>query len=249
MNLFEQVGKFVEVELTGLMNQVGAGLSDLMSQSISPEEEMERAISQMRSTVIATQLAIKEVPHNQARILKARLPVLEAELSEAIAKRNALLSRLNRADNKIQVATKPVKNPFERMEEKVREAEEAAQIAHALIQQQNASDADLDQRFTRLEAMNSQLIFEKLKKVIIEQLEVEPEVVTPQANFASDLNADELDGVELVKAVEEEFDIEIPSNVIDNIATVQQAVDYLSTCFPDQGTGEAGEVAVQGQLF
>lgn len=228
MNLFEQVGKFVEVELTGFMNQVGAGLTGLMSQPISPEEEMEQAISQMRSTITATQVAIKEVPHNQARILKERLTVLEAELSEAIAKRNALLSRLNRADNKIQVATKPVRNPFERMEEKVREAEEAAQIAHTLIQQQNASDADLEQRFTRLEGMDRQLIFEKLKKVIVEQLEVDPEVVTPQANFASDLNADELDGVELVMAVEEEFEIEILDDVIENIATVQQAVDYLS---------------------
>ncbi len=151
MNLFEQVGKLVEVELTGLMNQVGAGLSDLMNQSISPEEEMEQAISKMRSTIIATHIAMGRVPRNQARILKKKLADLESELSEVTAKRDALLSRLNRANNRMQVATTPARNSFERMEEKVREAEEAAQVAYSMIQQQNASSTDLDQRFAKLE--------------------------------------------------------------------------------------------------
>ncbi len=77
------------------------------------------------------------------------------------------------------------------------------------------------------------LIFEKLKEIIIEQLKVAPDAVTPQANFANDLNADQLDGVELVMAVEEEFDIEIPDEVVEHIATVQQAIDYLvNKCSP-----------------
>ena len=71
-------------------------------------------------------------------------------------------------------------------------------------------------------------IFEKVKKIVVEQLEVEPEAVTPEANFANDLNADSLDTVELVMALEEEFDIEIPDEAAEQIATVQAAVDYIS---------------------
>ncbi|HEY9834530.1 MAG TPA: acyl carrier protein [Stenomitos sp.] len=74
----------------------------------------------------------------------------------------------------------------------------------------------------------SQEIFDRVKKIVIEQLEVEPETVTPQANFATDLNADSLDTVELVMALEEEFDIEIPDEAAEQISTVQAAVDYIS---------------------
>ncbi|MBD2127105.1 acyl carrier protein [Microcoleus sp. ZQ-A2] len=74
----------------------------------------------------------------------------------------------------------------------------------------------------------SQEIFDRVKKIVIEQLEAEPETVTPQANFATDLNADSLDTVELVMALEEEFDIEIPDEAAEQIATVQAAVDYIS---------------------
>ena len=74
----------------------------------------------------------------------------------------------------------------------------------------------------------SQEIFDRVKKIVIEQLEVEPETVTPQANFATDLNADSLDTVELVMALEEEFEIEIPDEAAEQISTVQAAVDYIS---------------------
>ncbi len=74
----------------------------------------------------------------------------------------------------------------------------------------------------------SQEIFDRVKKIVIEQLEVESDTVTPQANFATDLNADSLDTVELVMALEEEFDIEIPDEAAEQIATVQAAVDYIS---------------------
>lgn len=76
--------------------------------------------------------------------------------------------------------------------------------------------------------MSKEEIFEKVKKIVIEQLEVEAEQVTPEANFANDLNADSLDTVELVMALEEEFDIEIPDEAAEQIATVQAAVDYIS---------------------
>jgi acyl carrier protein len=71
-------------------------------------------------------------------------------------------------------------------------------------------------------------IFDRVKKIVVEQLGVEPEKVTPQANFANDLNADSLDTVELVMALEEEFDIEIPDEAAEKITTVQQALDYIT---------------------
>jgi acyl carrier protein len=57
---------------------------------------------------------------------------------------------------------------------------------------------------------------------------VEAEKVTPQPNFANDLGADSLDTVELVMALEEEFDIEIPDEAAEKITTVQEAVDYIN---------------------
>lgn len=76
--------------------------------------------------------------------------------------------------------------------------------------------------------MNESEIFAKVKSIVTEQLSVEPDSVTPQANFADDLNADSLDTVELVMALEEEFDVEIPDEAAEKITTVQQAVDYIS---------------------
>lgn len=73
----------------------------------------------------------------------------------------------------------------------------------------------------------SQEIYDRVKKIVIDQLSVEPETVKPEASFANDLGADSLDTVELVMALEEEFDIEIPDEAAENIATVQAAVDYI----------------------
>ncbi len=72
-------------------------------------------------------------------------------------------------------------------------------------------------------------IFDRVKKVVVEQLEVEdPDTVTPEASFANDLKADSLDVVELVMALEEEFEIEIPDDAAEQIDTVGKAVDYIS---------------------
>lgn len=77
--------------------------------------------------------------------------------------------------------------------------------------------------------MSEAEIFAKVKKIVTEQLSVQDEnVITPQANFANDLGADSLDTVELVMALEEEFDIEIPDEAAEKITTVQEAVDYIS---------------------
>ena len=68
---------------------------------------------------------------------------------------------------------------------------------------------------------------ERVKKIIIEQLAVDSAEVTSQAQFVQDLGADSLDTVELVMALEEEFDIEIPDEDAEKIATVGDAVRYI----------------------
>ena len=76
-------------------------------------------------------------------------------------------------------------------------------------------------------AMNQE-IFEKVKKIVIEQLEVDEDAVKEDASFANDLGADSLDTVELVMALEEEFDIEIPDEAAEEIDTVGKAVKHIS---------------------
>lgn len=71
-------------------------------------------------------------------------------------------------------------------------------------------------------------IFAEVKKIVAEQLEVDPNDVKPEANFANDLGADSLDTVELVMALEEAFEIEIPDEAAEQIATVQAAVDFIA---------------------
>jgi acyl carrier protein len=68
---------------------------------------------------------------------------------------------------------------------------------------------------------------DKVKNIIMEQLGVTAEQVTPEASFIDDLGADSLDTVELVMALEEEFDIEIPDEDAEKLRTVQDALDYL----------------------
>ena len=71
-------------------------------------------------------------------------------------------------------------------------------------------------------------IEERVKKIIIEQLGVKEEDVKNAASFVDDLGADSLDTVELVMALEEEFDTEIPDEEADKITTVQAAIDYIT---------------------
>ena len=76
--------------------------------------------------------------------------------------------------------------------------------------------------------MNEQEIFDKVQAIIVEQLAVDKDQVTKEANFANDLGADSLDTVELVMAIEEAFNIEIPDETAEKIGTLQQAVDFIS---------------------
>ncbi|MDY6828035.1 MAG: acyl carrier protein [Pseudomonadota bacterium] len=70
-------------------------------------------------------------------------------------------------------------------------------------------------------------IEERVKKIICEQLGVKEEEVVNQASFVEDLGADSLDTVELVMALEDEFETEIPDEDAENITTVQEAIDYV----------------------
>lgn len=77
-------------------------------------------------------------------------------------------------------------------------------------------------------------MLEKLVSIVAEQLHVEESRVVPEADFKADLGADSLDLFELVSALEEEYDIEIPAEELENLTTVQSVVDYLA----GKGIGE-----------
>ena len=72
-------------------------------------------------------------------------------------------------------------------------------------------------------------IEDRVKKIVVEQLGVAEDQVTPDASFVDDLGADSLDTVELVMALEEEFDTEIPDDEAEKITTVGQAIEYISS--------------------
>ena len=84
-------------------------------------------------------------------------------------------------------------------------------------------------------------IEERVKKIIGEQLGVKQEEVTNTASFVEDLGADSLDTVELVMALEEEFDTEIPDEEAEKITTVQAAIDYIN--------GHQAEVNISRRAF
>ena len=75
--------------------------------------------------------------------------------------------------------------------------------------------------------MSSEEVFEKVKAIIVEQLQVAENTVTEEASFIDDLGADSLDLVELIMALEEEFDIEIPDADAEKVVTVGDVVEYI----------------------
>lgn len=75
--------------------------------------------------------------------------------------------------------------------------------------------------------MGSEEVFEKVKEIIVDQLGVVDTSVTMEASFIDDLGADSLDIVELIMAIEEEFDIEIPDVDAEKVVTVGDVVDYI----------------------
>ena len=75
--------------------------------------------------------------------------------------------------------------------------------------------------------MSSEEVFDKVKEIIVEQLGVAENAVTEEASFIDDLGADSLDIVELIMALEEEFDMEIPDADAEKVVTVGDVVDYI----------------------
>lgn len=71
------------------------------------------------------------------------------------------------------------------------------------------------------------MVFDKVKEIIVEQLDVDADKVTTGANIQDDLGADSLDVVDLVMSLEEEFDIEIPDEAVEGIKTVGDIVKYI----------------------
>ena len=76
--------------------------------------------------------------------------------------------------------------------------------------------------------MSNTNIEERVKKIIVDMLGVKPEDVVPEASFVDDLGADSLDTVELVMALEEELETDIPDEEAEKINTVQAAIDYIT---------------------
>ncbi len=72
-------------------------------------------------------------------------------------------------------------------------------------------------------------MLDKIREIVVEQLGVDAEQVTPEANFVEDLGADSLDTVELIMAFEEEFDVEIPDTDAEKIKTVQDVMEYIES--------------------
>jgi len=92
--------------------------------------------------------------------------------------------------------------------------------------------------------MADKSIEEKVKDIIVEQLGVNPEQVTPQASFIEDLGADSLDIVELVMAFEEEFSVEVPDEDAEKLQTVGDVINYIKEKAKQQG--DAGGASAGG---
>lgn len=73
------------------------------------------------------------------------------------------------------------------------------------------------------------MVFDKIKDIIVEQLDVEEDAVTMEASITEDLGADSLDVVDLVMSIEESFDVEIPDEEVENIKTVGDIVKYIES--------------------
>ena len=77
--------------------------------------------------------------------------------------------------------------------------------------------------------MTNEELFNSIKQMIVDQLGVDEDTITEDSSFVDDLNADSLDMVELVMAMEQEFDIEIPDDVAEKVGTVGDAVEFIKS--------------------
>lgn len=79
------------------------------------------------------------------------------------------------------------------------------------------------------EVLEVKKVFDRIKTIIVDQLGIDENKITPEASFIDDLGADSLDMVELIMAIEEEFEIEVPEEEAENITTVSDAINYISS--------------------
>lgn len=86
--------------------------------------------------------------------------------------------------------------------------------------------------------MDRNEIFEKVKKAVVEQLDVREEEITEESTFVQDLGADSLEVVEIVMALEEAFSIEIPDDEVDQIKTVGDAVQFIESKLKEKASAE-----------
>jgi len=101
-----------------------------------------------------------------------------------------------------------------------------------LYRPQSATRRGLALHITPEEVMSQETTLERVQKIVVEQLGVDASQVKPEASFTEDLGADSLDTVELVMALEEEFEIEIPDEVAETIDTVGKAVEHINEKVP-----------------
>lgn len=73
------------------------------------------------------------------------------------------------------------------------------------------------------------MVFDKVKEIIVKQMEIDPNSITMDTSFVDDLDADSIEILEMVVAFEDEFNVEIPENVIENIKTVGDIVNYFES--------------------
>lgn len=76
------------------------------------------------------------------------------------------------------------------------------------------------------------MVFEKIKEILAEQLDADPEEMTMDTKIAEDLEADSLDVVELLMSIEDEFEVEIPDEEIENLKTIGDVVEYIQNNMP-----------------
>jgi len=74
------------------------------------------------------------------------------------------------------------------------------------------------------------MVFEKIKAILCEQLDVEEDQVTMESSITEDLGADSLDVVDLIMSLEDEFDVEVPDDKVENIKSVGDIVKYIEAC-------------------
>jgi acyl carrier protein len=186
------------------------------------DNETELSLEKPSEIILYEELQDKSHIASLVDLLKLKLsPNLRQEYEIYISDRAAISGHKVLHKNNLQAATNiTIANLYWYF--KVRD-----ESNHEVIVEEEINSSDQYQNKSEVEAVDNQ-VFNIVKKIFVEQLEVEPKDVTLEARIGQDLGADSLDAVELVMALEEEFDIEIPDEVAQDIRTIKEVVVYIS---------------------